>query len=193
MPTTTPARAIEAPSSGSAIDAQSTDAIWAWRSSSPVVLTVSGLQALFTTGVSSFAGRGGAITPTSGDYTADQITETASHKILTSAERARLAGMQDGAQVNPASLDEVPDSATRVAMLATERTKLSGITPLAQPQPTRVSEGDIATPVGTSPVGWSPSDMAAFVAAHGTALTELDGGESSTTTFVATISGGASI
>lgn len=45
------------------------------------------------TSVSSFNSRTGAITPTSGDYTADQITDTASKVLMTPAERTAISGL----------------------------------------------------------------------------------------------------
>ncbi|SFZ81652.1 Phage T7 tail fibre protein [Devosia enhydra] len=51
-------------------------------------------------GVSSFNGRGGVVSPQSGDYAADQIAETATHKVMTSAERTKLAGIAAGATAN---------------------------------------------------------------------------------------------
>lgn len=53
-----------------------------------------------TDSVTSVYGRTGAVTSQSGDYTADQITETASNKILTSAERTKLSGIATGATAN---------------------------------------------------------------------------------------------
>lgn len=50
--------------------------------------------------VSSVYGRTGIVTAQAGDYTADQITETASNKILTSSERTKLAGIATGATAN---------------------------------------------------------------------------------------------
>lgn len=47
--------------------------------------------------VQSVFGRAGAIVATSGDYTAAQITETTSAKIMTDAERTKLAGVEAGA------------------------------------------------------------------------------------------------
>ncbi len=44
-----------------------------------------------TAGVASFNSRTGAVTSALGDYNASQITETSSAKILTTAERARIA------------------------------------------------------------------------------------------------------
>ncbi len=52
--------------------------------------------------VASVFGRVGTVTAQSGDYNADQISETASNKIMTSAERTKLAGIASGAEVNPA-------------------------------------------------------------------------------------------
>lgn len=53
-----------------------------------------------TDSVTSVYGRTGAVTAQSGDYTADQITETVSNKILTSAERTKLSGIATGATAN---------------------------------------------------------------------------------------------
>lgn len=47
--------------------------------------------------VASVFGRTGAVVAVSGDYDADEITETASNKILTSAERTKLGGIETGA------------------------------------------------------------------------------------------------
>jgi hypothetical protein len=53
-----------------------------------------------TDSVASVYGRTGIVTAQSGDYTADQITETASNKILTSTERTKLSGIATGATAN---------------------------------------------------------------------------------------------
>jgi len=53
-----------------------------------------------TGAVASVYGRTGIVTAQSGDYTADQITETASNKILTSTERTKLSGIATGATAN---------------------------------------------------------------------------------------------
>ena len=53
--------------------------------------------------VSSVFGRGGAVVAASGDYTAAQITETATAKILTDAERTKLDGIETAADVTDAS------------------------------------------------------------------------------------------
>ena len=44
-------------------------------------------------GVTSFNGRSGVVVPATGDYTADQITDTASKVLMTAAERTKLAGV----------------------------------------------------------------------------------------------------
>lgn len=49
--------------------------------------------------VVSVFGRNGAVSAQSGDYNADQISETASNKIMTSAERTKLAGIEPLADV----------------------------------------------------------------------------------------------
>jgi len=53
-----------------------------------------------TDSVPSVFGRTGAITAQSGDYDASQISETPGFKIFTNAERLKLAGIADGAEVN---------------------------------------------------------------------------------------------
>ncbi|GAB4375599.1 MAG: hypothetical protein Kow00114_38860 [Kiloniellaceae bacterium] len=57
--------------------------------------------------VVSVHGRQGAVVANSGDYNAGQITETAGAKIMTAAERSKLAGIAAGAEVNP----DVPSQA----------------------------------------------------------------------------------
>ena len=57
--------------------------------------------------VVSVHGRQGVVVANVGDYTADQISETAGNKILTAAERTKLAGVAAGAEVNPAVLSQV--------------------------------------------------------------------------------------
>src|SRR3546814_4780375 len=51
--------------------------------------------------VDSVFGRTGAVVAASGDYNAGQISETTGAKIMTSAERSKLAGIAVGAEVNP--------------------------------------------------------------------------------------------
>lgn len=58
------------------------------------------LKMLYASGVTSVFGRTGTITSNTGDYTADEISETATNKILTAAERIKLAGVATGAEVN---------------------------------------------------------------------------------------------
>ncbi|MEQ9132636.1 MAG: hypothetical protein RLO53_13670 [Salinisphaeraceae bacterium] len=51
----------------------------------------------YTDRVSTVHGRTGAVTGQSGDYTAEQIAETAAAKIMTAAERSKLDGIETGA------------------------------------------------------------------------------------------------
>jgi len=53
--------------------------------------------------VSSVFGRTGVVTAQSGDYTAEQISETATAKILTSDERTKLGNIEAGADVTDAT------------------------------------------------------------------------------------------
>lgn len=50
--------------------------------------------------VDSFNGRTGTVNPATGDYTFDQISETATGKKYTATEQSKLAGIASGAQVN---------------------------------------------------------------------------------------------
>lgn len=43
------------------------------------------------------------------------ILESATEKLMSDTEKTKLAGIEDGADVNPADLDGVPDSVTRFA------------------------------------------------------------------------------
>ncbi|CAB4192628.1 hypothetical protein UFOVP1244_49 [uncultured Caudovirales phage] len=65
----------------------------------PSGLSAAQLRTIMTIvdGVSTVFGRAGAVVAASGDYNADQITETATGKIMTATERTRLAAMEDGA------------------------------------------------------------------------------------------------
>lgn len=61
--------------------------------------------------VDSFNSRTGAVVPVSGDYNADQITETASNKIMTSSERTKLAGVLPyGSNSKASTASLTPDS-----------------------------------------------------------------------------------
>ncbi|MBK8209706.1 MAG: hypothetical protein IPK78_06745 [Rhodospirillales bacterium] len=59
-----------------------------------------------TGSVTSVYGRTGPVVAQAGDYTADQIAETAAKVLMTVAERTRLAGMENGAQANPPSITD---------------------------------------------------------------------------------------
>jgi hypothetical protein len=77
-----------------------------------------------TDAVASVYGRTGIVTAQAGDYTADQITETAGNKILTSAERTKLAGVATGATANSS------DSALRDRTTHTGEQAISTVTNL---------------------------------------------------------------
>lgn len=77
-----------------------------------------------TDSVASVYGRTGIVTAQAGDYTADQITETVSNKILTSAERTKLTGVATGATANSS------DSALRDRTTHTGEQAISTVTNL---------------------------------------------------------------
>jgi hypothetical protein len=77
-----------------------------------------------TDSVASVYGRTGIVTAQAGDYTADQITETATNKILTSTERTKLAGIATGATANSS------DSALRDRTTHTGEQAISTVTNL---------------------------------------------------------------
>lgn len=87
--------------------------------------------ALGTVGaVASVFTRTGAVVAVSGDYDADEIDETASNKIMTAAERTKLAGIetaatadQTGAEIKTAYEGEADTNAFTDA----EQTKLAGV------------------------------------------------------------------
>ncbi|MBK8174271.1 MAG: hypothetical protein IPK66_02995 [Rhodospirillales bacterium] len=54
--------------------------------------------------VKSVHGRIGEVTAQPGDYAADQISDTAEKVVMTAAERAKLSGVEDGAQANPVTV-----------------------------------------------------------------------------------------
>lgn len=70
------------------------------RTFSPV--DIKDMIATFAGAITSIFGRTGVVTAQSGDYTADQITETSTAKIMTGDERSKLSGIATGAQVNRA-------------------------------------------------------------------------------------------
>jgi len=65
--------------------------------------------------VSSVHGRVGAVTGQPGDYTADQITDTAAKVLMTAAERTKLGGVAAGAQVNPTRITAAEKTAGSAA------------------------------------------------------------------------------
>lgn len=57
------------------------------------------LDGLGTTGVNSFNARTGAVLPASGDYTADQVSDTVAKVLMTVAERSKLAALDTARQL----------------------------------------------------------------------------------------------
>lgn len=134
--------------------------------------------------VSSVFGRIGAITAQNGDYNAGQITDTGSKVLMTVAERTKLSGIADGAEVNTVTsvhgrtgtvasasgdynADQISDTASKVLMTAAERTKLTGIAANADTRPVQVSTPERSAGTETALRSFSPSDVAAMAAIHG--------------------------
>lgn len=115
------------------IDAHTGTALRSW-SPADVAYAISALGAA---AVVSVFGRSGVVVAGAGDYTADQITDTANKVLMTTTERAKLAGVGAGANVTSVaghtgvvtlSADDIgSDGTTYKRFLATEQTKLSGI------------------------------------------------------------------
>jgi len=134
--------------------------------------------------ISSVFGRIGAIAAQNGDYNADQVTDTGSKVIMTVAERTKLLGIADGAQVNTVAsvhgrtgtvasasgdytADQITDTGSKVLMTAAERTKLTGIAANAETRPAQVSSPERSAGSETALRSYSPSDIAAMAAIHG--------------------------
>jgi ribosomal protein L35AE/L33A len=73
-----------------------------------------------TGSVTAVHGRTGAVVAKIGDYTAEQITDTANKVVMTAAERAKLGAVEAGAQANPPSIS----AAEKAAPLATTALRL---------------------------------------------------------------------
>ena len=134
--------------------------------------------------ISSVFGRIGAITAQNGDYNAGQITDTGSKVLMTVAERTKLSGIADGAEVNTVAsvhgrtgtvasatgdynADQISDTASKVLMTAAERTKLTGIAANADTRPAQVSAPERSAGTETALRSFSPSDVAAMASIHG--------------------------
>ncbi|QLH40703.1 MAG: hypothetical protein HWD60_19620 [Defluviicoccus sp.] len=106
--------------------------------------------------VVSVHGRTGAVIAQSGDYTADQISETTSRMVMTADERDKLTGVEAGAQVNAVlsihgrtgaisaqtgdyTAEQITETTIRVVMTAEERNKLAEIEAGARAYPPLVS------------------------------------------------------
>ena len=90
-----------------------------------------------TNAVASVFGRTGTITASPGDYNAGQITETATGKIMTDAERTKLAGVATGATANAtdAALRDrtTHTGAQAISTVTGLQTALDAKAPLASP------------------------------------------------------------
>jgi hypothetical protein len=109
--------------------------------------------------VDSVFGRTGAVTAKAGDYTADQIADSADKVLMTAAERTKLASIEDGAAANPPPVT------------AAERTAGSGTQPRTF-APADVGEmAKLHAPVGsvagkTGAVTLNAADVGAAAAGH---------------------------
>lgn len=109
--------------------------------------------------VTSVHGRTGDIVAQAGDYNADQVTDTASKVLMLPAERTKLSGVEDGAQVNTVTsvmgrtgavvaiagdytADKITDGGGKVIMTDAERAKVAKI---FQPQVVVNASRDLAT------------------------------------------------
>ena len=87
--------------------ATSLDGIAGWDVGDYVVNNGSAWEKIDNTDqVISVFGRQGVVVANAGDYNAGQISETAGAKIMTAAERTKLAGVAAGAEVNPAAVSQ---------------------------------------------------------------------------------------
>ena len=86
--------------------------------------------------------------------TLDEVPSGLTNVHFTTTDKSKLAGIAEGAQVNPTDLDEVPDGASRVAMTPTERSKLGGIADGAQVNPADLDE----VPDGTGRLAMTPTE-----------------------------------
>lgn len=106
-------------------------------------------------GVSAFNGRTGSITPTSGDYTAAQITETSVAKIMTDVERTKLSGIATAATANSADatlLARANHTGTQaIATVAGLQAAIDGKEPVQTP----ISQADAEAGTGTVVRSWT--------------------------------------
>lgn len=150
--------------------------------------------------VVSVHGRTGAVIAQSGDYTADQISETTSRMVMTADERDKLTGVEAGAQVNAVlsihgrtgaisaqtgdyTAEQITETTIRVVMTAEERNKLAEIEAGARAYPPLVSATEKIAPTQTEVRAFSPKDVADIVSAlSGRSGNEenIDGGHAAT-------------
>ena len=131
--------------------------------------------------VTSVHGRTGVVCAAAGDYNAEQISDTVHKVLMTADERAKLAAVEDGAQVNDVTsvhgrtgvvtaaagdynADQILDGTAKVVMTSVERTKLQGIAAFATPNPIRVTAAEKSAGTGTTIRGYAPVDVRDIVA-----------------------------
>lgn len=134
------------------------------------------LNAVVAGGVASFNSRVGAIVPEAGDYTAEDIEETDTRKILTDDERTKLQNIEENAQVNTVisvhtrvgnviaatgdyNAGQISETATKKIMTDTERDKLSTVASYASPNPPQVTSGEKTTGTENGLRSFSPADI----------------------------------
>lgn len=134
------------------------------------------LDSLIAGGVASFNSRVGAVAPAAGDYNAELIDETSTRKIMTDVERAKLIGIDDGAQVNVVigvfgrvgnivatagdyTAAMITETSTKKIMTDVERDKLASVTASAAPNPTQVSGTEKTAGTQTGLRSFSPADV----------------------------------
>ncbi len=135
--------------------------------------------------ITSVYGRTGAVVAQTGDYSAEQITETATRVVMTADERSKLAAIQVGfeagggvtsvygrtgaviAQAGDYTAEQISDTAIRVLMTSDERSKLAGVEKGARAYPPLVSAAEKIAATLTEIRAFSPKDIADMCAALG--------------------------
>lgn len=134
------------------------------------------LNAVVAGGVASFNTRVGAVVPEAGDYTAEDIEETDTRKVLTDVERTKLQNIEENAQVNTVisvhtrvgnvvaavgdyNAAQISETATKKIMTDAERDKLATVQVNAAPNPSQVSSGEKTAGTENGLRSFSPADI----------------------------------
>jgi len=94
--------------------------------------------------VASVFGRTGAVVQASGDYTAAQITETSTAKVMTDVERTKIAGIATGAQVNPTDAAIETSYNNQVTAASQAEAEAGSVTAIRRFTPERIKQAIIA-------------------------------------------------